>query len=261
MTAADPISILSARLDGGEQLLLGWCSLGDPTLAQALVRVGFDAVLLDMQHGAYDLDAVRRGIALVALSGKPALVRIPVGEFATVSRVFDAGAAGVVAPMINSADDARALVEFAKYAPTGSRSWGPTPALALSGMSAGDYLEAANRVHLAIAMIETRSALDSLDEILSVDGIDGVLVGPSDLSLALTDGRLIEPHGPPVQAALDRVLERCRAHGKLATVFCATGERANELFAAGFQVCAAGTDASLFDVGARAAVTAARATP
>jgi 4-hydroxy-2-oxoheptanedioate aldolase len=259
MSATNPISMLSDRVNGGEQLLLGWCSLGDPTLAQALARIGFDAVLLDMQHGAYDLATIRQGIALVAGANTPTLVRIPVGEYATVSRVFDAGAAGVVAPMINSADDARGFVEFAKYAPTGGRSWGPTPALALSGMAAGDYLRAANGMHLAIAMVETRSALDSLDEILAVDGIDGVLVGPSDLSLALTDGELIEPHSALVQAALETVLARCRAHGKLATVFCANGERANELFAAGFQVCAAGTDAALFDVGARAALTAARA--
>ena len=261
MSATNPISILSERLNGGEQLVLGWCALGDPSLAQALARVGFDAVLLDMQHGAYDLDAIRRGIALVALANKPTLVRIPVGEFATVSRIFDAGAAGVVAPMINSADDARALVDFAKYSPSGGRSWGPTPALALSGMAPGDYLRAANGMHLAIAMIETRHALDALDDILAVDGIDGVLVGPSDLSLALTDGTLIEPHSALVQAALDRVLDRCRAHGKLATVFCANGDRASELFAAGFQVCAAGTDAAIFDAAARSALTAARTKP
>lgn len=261
MSATNPISILSNRLNGGEQLLLGWCALGDPTLAQALARIGFDAVLLDMQHGAYELDAIRRGIALVALAGKPTLVRIPVGDFSTVSRVFDAGAAGVVAPMINSADDARALVEFAKFAPAGGRSWGPTPALALSGMSGDDYLRAANGMHLAIAMVETSASLDALDEILDVDGIDGVLVGPSDLSLALTGGTLIEPHSALVQAALDRVLDRCRAHGKLATVFCANGERASQLFAAGFQVCAAGTDAAIFDAGARATLTAARAKP
>lgn len=258
MTAADPISSLSARLNADERLMLGWCSLGDPSVAQSLARAGFDAVLLDMQHGAFDITAVRGGIALTALAGTPALVRIAVGDFAMVSRVFDAGAAGVVAPMINTAADARALVEFAKFAPVGRRSWGPTPVLALTGMSSDQYLRSANGIHVAIAMIETRQALDSLDEILDVEGLDGVLVGPSDLSLALTGGERIDPDGPEVRDALDRVLGACRARGKVASVFCANGERARRLAAAGFQMCAVGTDAALLDQGVRTALQAAR---
>ena len=127
-------------------------------------------------------------ISSVALAGKPTIVRVPVGEFALASRLLDAGASGILAPMINSGEDARRLVEFVKFPPLGQRSWGPRAALTLSGLDGPAYLKAANAMTQAIAMIETRAALDALDEILGVEGVDGVFVGPSDLSIALSGG-------------------------------------------------------------------------
>ena len=224
---------------------MAWCGVPDPAVAEALVRNGFDAALFDMQHGSFEVGSASAGIVALAAAGKPALVRIPVGDFTTASRMLDAGAAGIVAPMINSADDARALASFCKLPPLGRRSWGPARALALTGMDGPTYLRESNGVQLAIAMIETREAIAALDDILAVPGIDGVLIGPSDLSIALSDGTSIEPHGPAVHDVLELVVRRTRAHGKIAACFCADGERAKAVSALGFQLCSIGTDGTL----------------
>ena len=120
---------LAARLAGDGQALCAWVSVNEPAVAEWLAREAFDAVVLDMQHGAIDFAGAARAILSVALAGKPAIARVPIGEFALASRLLDAGAAGILAPMINSGDDARRLVEFVKFPPLGQRSWGPRAAL------------------------------------------------------------------------------------------------------------------------------------
>ncbi len=179
------VGMLAEALKAETPLFCAWVGINEPAVAEALAREAFDAVVLDMQHGAFDFVGASRAILSVALAGKPTIVRVPVGEFALASRLLDAGAAGVIAPMINSRDDAQRLVAFTKFPPLGERSWGPRAVLPLSGLDAPAYLAAANAMTQTIAMIETRAALDALDDILGVEGIDGVFVGPSDLSIAL----------------------------------------------------------------------------
>jgi 4-hydroxy-2-oxoheptanedioate aldolase len=104
-------------------------------VAGLLAREGFDAVTLDMQHGFIDFGVAMRAIPLIVAAGKPGIVRIPVGEFATASRLLDAGATGIIAPMINTVEDARRLAAFTKFPPVGERSWGPAGALALTGLA------------------------------------------------------------------------------------------------------------------------------
>ena len=163
-----------------------------------------------------------------------------------------------IAPMINSADDARRFAEFMKFPPLGKRSWGPRAALSLSGLVGPAYLHSANAITLAIAMIETREALDALDDILTTPGIDGVFVGPSDLSITLSGGAGVDPHGPAVDAALSRVVERAAAHGKFAGLFCIDGARAKTSLARGFALCTVSTDLILLRAAARVELAAAR---
>eukprot|EP01037_Dinobryon_pediforme_P013659 gene13659-13774_t len=184
------IGALAQKIAKNQSVFSAWISGTDTGFAEALVREGFDAALFDMQHGACDIDLAIRGIATVALAGKPTIIRIPVGEFQTASRALDAGAAAVIAPMINSVDEARLFADFMKFPPLGKRSWGPGRAIPLSGLDPQAYLATANQFQLAIAMIETREALAALDDILGVAGIDGVFVGPADLSIALSYGTL-----------------------------------------------------------------------
>lgn len=247
---------LGDRLRAGERLIAAWSSLAEPALAELMVRQGFDTLVLDMQHGAHTVGSAMEGIGAAALAGVPAIVRIPVGEFATASRALDLGAAGVIAPMINTVEQAHAFAAAAKYPPMGERSWGPHRAVTLTGLTPAAYLQAGNRLHVALAMIETREAMAALDDILAVPGIDGVFVGPSDLSLALT-GR-VDPGCPEVDAALTAVAARAAAAGKVAGLFCFSGEVARAMGARGFGLCSVGTDALFLAAAARAALTAAR---
>ncbi len=172
--------------------------------------------------------------------------------------MIDAGAAAVIAPMINSLADARRFADFMKFPPVGQRSWGPRAALTHSGYVGPAYLHSANAITLAIAMIETREALDALDDILGTPGIDGVFVGPSDLSIALHRGAVVDPHGADVDAMLTKVVTRAKAHGKFAAAFCFDGNRARELAGRGFGLCSVSTDQLLLRAAARAEIAAAR---
>jgi 4-hydroxy-2-oxoheptanedioate aldolase len=252
------VTTLADRLQAGSTTLTAWCGMPDPAVAGLLAREDFDAVTLDMQHGAIDLAATMRAIPLVAGAGKPAIVRIPVGEFATASRLLDAGASAVIAPMINTVEDARRFGAFMKYPPIGERSWGPHAAVVLSGLGPADYFARANGFSLGFAMVETREALGILDEILAEPGIDGVFIGPADLSIALSGGGGVDPMGAEVDRALDHILQRTRAAGKLPAVFAHTGGRAAVLARMGFSLIAVETDTLLLRAGARAALAAAR---
>jgi 4-hydroxy-2-oxoheptanedioate aldolase len=252
------ITALADRLLSGVPALAAWCGLPDPAIAGLLAREGFDAVVIDLQHGAIDFAATLRAIPLVAAAGKPALVRIPVGEFATASRLLDAGASAVIAPMINGVEDARRFGGFVKYPPLGQRSWGPHSAVPLSGLEPRTYFAQANKFSLAFAMIETREALGAVDAILGAPEIDGIFVGPSDLSIALSNGAENNPTGPEASAALDHALARAKAAGKFIGVYAPSGERGGELAKKGFDLVSIGTDTSFLHTGAQAALKAAR---
>lgn len=255
------MSFLSAfveRLRRGEPHLASFNGIPDALVTELVLREGFDAVILDAQHGHHTQDSIIQSIAVAASVGKPALVRGEVGDFAGFAKLLDTGAAGIIAPMINSREDARLFGSFLKYPPLGERSWGPRRALSYSGLSMADYLKAGNGLTLTIAMVETRAALDALDDILSVPTIDGVFVGPSDLSIALTNGATVDSYHPSVDAALTHVANRCKAHGKFATCFAMTGERAAEMFKRGFVLVSAATDQLMLRDAAKAQVAAAK---
>lgn len=253
------LSSLARSFSAGKFVLSAWCGSPDPANAAILAREDFDAVTFDMQHGPVDFAGVARGIPLVQAAGKPAVARIPVGDFTTASRLLDAGCSAVIAPMVNSVEDARTFVHFMKYPPLGGRSWGPFAALPASGLEANAYLGAANGFSLAIAMIETKAALAALDGILAEPGIDGVFVGPSDLSIALSDGGGVDPLRADVTAALSDVAARAKAAGKIACCYAIGPEQAVACRRMGFGFVALMGDAPLLRLGAQTAIRAARA--
>ena len=235
-----------------------WIGLNDAQIAEALAREDFDAVTLDMQHGSVDLVGAARAILSIALCGKPSVVRVGVGDFASASRMTDAGAAAIIAPMINSVADAKAFADSVKFPPLGRRSWGPRACMPLSGFAGPAYLHEANAITLAIAMIETREALDALDDILAVPGIDGVFVGPSDLSIALANGGTVDPRGPAVEEALTRIVAAAEAKGKFVGLFCFDGAQAKAARARGIKFTSISTDVLLLRGAARAELEKAR---
>lgn len=258
MSEGGIIGALARQIRAGQCALSAWVGINESAVAEQLARDGYDTITLDMQHGAIDIAGAMRGIGAVALAGKPAIVRIPIGDFATASRVIDAGAAAVIAPMISSGADARRFADFMKYPPIGQRSWGPRAALTHSGMIGPAYLHSANAITLAIAMVETKEAFEALDEILETPGIDGIFIGPSDLSIALNNGALVDPHGADVDAAFTKAVQCAKAHGKFAAGFCFDGKRARELAGRGFSLCSVSTDSLLLRGAARAELAAAR---
>jgi len=235
-----------------------WVGINDAQVAETLAREDFDAVTLDMQHGSLDLVGAARSILSVALAGKPSVVRVGVGDFAAASRVADAGAAAVIAPMINSPAEARAFADAMKFPPLGRRSWGPRACMPLSGFVGPAYLHEANAITLAIAMIETREALAAVDEICATPGIDGVFVGPSDLSIALAGGGTVDPHGAAVEEAVAPVAAAARGAGKFAGLFCFTGTQAKAARARGIKFTSISTDALLLRAAARGELEKAR---
>lgn len=237
-----PAPSLAGRLRAGEALTSAWSTIPEPVVAELCARGGFDCVTIDMQHGMHDPVSVMRSISGVALAGKPALVRVPTGDNGMVSRAFDLGAEAVIAPMINTLGEAKAFVAAAKYPPIGDRSWGPLRAQTIFGIDPATQLKIANSDTLAFAMIETRQALAVLDEILALPGIDGIFVGPSDLSVTLTDGQRIAPGDPVVDGPMRTIAEKTVAAGKIAGAFAWGGGRAAVFREMGYRLIAIGTD-------------------
>jgi 4-hydroxy-2-oxoheptanedioate aldolase len=234
---------LAARLRAGETVYTGWCSLASPIVVEIAAREGFAAVTLDGQHGLWTPDEVRLGVAAIRQGGGAPIVRIALEDFGSASRALDWGAEGIVAPMINNVADAKRFVGACKFPPIGERSWGPHRAMMLAGIpDMKTYLREANDNIVTIAMIETQEAMDNLDAIAAVPGIDVLFVGPSDLSITLAKGAELDPHSKIVEAANDKVLAACKKAGKVAGLYCATAERAVEVSKRGFRFCAVGND-------------------
>lgn len=252
MTVTPGFSLAQA-LQSGKPVFTAWCGLAAPLVAESIARDGFAAVVIDQQHGLFDMAATSAAIGGINSAGAAPIVRIPVGDFSSASRVLDYGAEAVIAPMINTADDAYAFVAATKYPPLGERSWGPHRAATLARMADQKiYLKHANILTVTFAMVETRAALKNLEVILKTRGIDGVFVGPSDLSITLSNGVVLEPESPDIERELDRVAKAAKKAGKYAGAYCHTAERALALAARGFRLLAVGSDSSFLRAGALA---------
>lgn len=250
---------IADRLQAGETLFTSWSSLPDPLVAEALASFDFDAVTLDMQHGGHHEDSVLRAVGPIVAAGKGAIVRVPVGRFDIASRALDFGADAVIAPMINSVDDARLFAASVKYPPIGQRSWGPAFAMPRHGeQSPASWLAQANDRTMALAMIETRAALAAVDGILDVDGIDGVLVGPSDFSIAWTNGREMNPALDDMMDAIASIAARARAAGKHAAIYVVDPRLTGRYVEMGFRLFALGSDMKYLALGAASQLDAAR---
>ena len=160
------------------------------------------------------------------------------------------GAAGIIAPMINSGADARAFVDAVKFPPVGRRSWGPVRSAAMVGLEGAAYLAHANALNLCLAMIETEEGLGNVDEIAATEGLDGLLIGPNDLSVSLSGGTAVDPSHPKVVAALDRVFAAARRVGKPVAIYANTPAFAADYVARGFPMIMIGNDLAFLAAGA-----------
>ena len=250
---AMPGFTLAKRFRDGETVFSGWCGLPYPLVAEALAREGFPAVTIESQHGLWDVAGILHGIAAVRQGGAAPIVRVPLNDFALVSRSLDFGAEGIIAPMINTPADARAFAAAAKFPPVGERSWGPHRAMTLGGVpDMPTYLREANDHVVTFAMIETRTALQNFDAIIATPGIDGFFLGPSDLSIALSDGKNVDPLSKEVDGHLDTMIAAAQRAKKIPGAYCHSAERAAALAKRGVKFLAVSGDLSMLRAGAAA---------
>jgi 4-hydroxy-2-oxoheptanedioate aldolase len=245
---------LRERLNSTTPFLFSWMSMAGTQLAGQLARLPMDGVTLDMQHGMIGFSEAVPMIAAIAAVGKTPIVRVLWNDPGLVGQAFDAGASIVIAPMINSVAQCEALVKAAKYPPMGQRSWGGYTMVQVAKMTPGEYLKNANSSTLVFAMIETREALEAVDEIAAVPGLDGLFVGPSDLSIALSNGAGIDKTSAATLAAMDKVAAACKRNRLVPGAFAGSPEVMNEYIARGFNFLAAVVDVDLLRQGAEVAI-------
>lgn len=231
-----------------------WSVLRDPQLIGAMARQAFDVILLDGQHGFHNEASMLEGIHQVVKADKSPVVRIPVGRWDMAERMLDFGALGVVAPMINTVDDACAFAKACKYPKSGERSFGPAYASDLYGIAANEYLHAANSSTFALAQIETREAYENLDGIIAVDGIDGILMGPGDFSISMTGNLIPDSYGSGTIDAIDDIARRVTKAGKIAAAFTDCAEHTKKVEALGFTLISVMIDQAIAELGAQTAL-------
>ena len=234
----------------------GWLALGNSFSAEVMAHQGWDTLTIDLQHGVIDYTAMVGMLQAISTTPTVPVVRVPWLEPGIVMKVLDAGAYGVICPMVNTREDALKLVAYTHYAPMGTRSFGPVRASLVGGP---DYAQHANTTIVAFAMIETAQALDNLDAILSVDGLDAIYIGPSDLSLALGCAPSFDDVEPKVAQAIDHILARAQAHGIQAGIHNGRPDVARARIAKGFRFVTVSSDARMLAAGSQQVLTAMRA--
>ncbi len=240
----------------GKPALGGWLQLPGALHAEALARLDYDAIVVDMQHSPVDFAQVAPMLVAIELGGAVPFVRLQENRPSDAMKLLDAGAYGVIAPMVNTREDAERLASAVHYSPKGERSFGPRrPSLRYGG----DYLGQASDSIASFAMIETREAIGNLDEILDVDGIDGVFIGPTDLALDLGHIPSVDSREPEVVKAIEHIRVSAKARGRRVGIFCGSGEFASEKLAEGFDFVTAAPDLSMLLNAARSVIMAARA--
>ncbi|MCV6592815.1 MAG: aldolase/citrate lyase family protein [Silicimonas sp.] len=238
----------------GGAVLNGWCSIGNPFSAEIMAAQGFDAITIDGQHGALDYSDALPMFQSMRASGKPILARAPWREPGVIMKYLDAGAMGIICPMINTAEEAAEFVSFMRYPPLGQRSSGPTrAAFAHPGYNPGE----ANDTIVALAMIETAQGVENLEEIAATPGLDGLYVGPSDLTLGVSNGALppgMDRQEPEMIEVIQRIARVARDNNLHAALHCGSPEYAARAIGWGFDMVTVQSDVNFIANGARAMV-------
>lgn len=226
----------------GRRTVNGWLSMPSGFVAEVMAHQGWDSLTIDLQHGLIDYQTAVHMLQAISTTPVVPMARVPWLDPGILMKILDAGAYGVICPMIDSAAEVEQLVRACRYPPRGMRSMGPIRANLYAG---ADYARHANDTVLVLAMIETAEALADLDAILAVEGLDGIYVGPSDLSNALGCPPVLDPEEQKVVAAIEHVLRRAKDRGLAAGIHTATPAYARRMHALGFDFVSVASDARL----------------
>jgi 4-hydroxy-2-oxoheptanedioate aldolase len=232
----------------GRPVLNGWCSIGNAFTAEMMARQGWDSVTIDTQHGLVAYSEMLAMLQAMSATDVGTLVRVSWNSPGEIMRALDAGADGVICPMINNRAEAEAFVRACRYPPDGYRSFGPTRA---AGVHGADYAHAANAHVLALAMIETAEGLEKAEEICATPGLDGIYIGPADLSLALGGPAGQDSEDPMRLAAFDAIQAACRAAEVKVCVHTNSVAYSQKMLARGFDLVTVGSDARYLASGRR----------
>lgn len=248
---------LKAKWAAGQNAVGAWSSLGSAFAAELCAVEGFDYVCVDLQHGLSHFDTMAHMLMGISRTGASAVVRVPANQPHYMGKAFDAGAEAVIVPMVNSREDAERAVAGCRYAPAGTRSFGPVRSgLFLNQASPLDV----NRETLCLVMIETIGAVERADEICSTPGVDGVYIGPADLAVTMGLAPGFDDMTSEHADAIAHVQDVCRAHSIVSGIHTSSGEQAHAYFMAGFRMASIATDAVLLRAAHRYELARARGT-
>lgn len=225
-----------------------WLTIDSAFVAELLAHQGYDSLTVDMQHGVIDYTTALAMLQALSTADVTPLVRVPWNEPGIIMKMLDAGAYGIICPMINSRAEAEAFAGACRYPPRGYRSYGPRRAALYAG---DDYALHANDEILAIAMIETVQAVENLDAILSTPGIDAIYIGPADLTQSYGGSERVDLKSPQMVQVLDHILATAQRYSTPAGLHCGAVDYAQAMIGKGFQFVTAGTDSGMLEAGAR----------
>ena len=232
----------------GGTVTVGWLHIPNTWTAELMANVGWDAVTVDMQHGLHNIETAIQMMQAISTTDAVPMARVNWNEPGGIMRLLDGGAYGIICPMVNTGAECEAFVGACRYPPEGYRSFGPTRARVYAGLDYGDF---ANEEILAIAMVETKKAVENIEDIASTKGLDAIFVGSGDLRLTLTgnvkpgdDNRLFDE-------AIDSILSTCKKHNILPGIWCPTPEHAKAMKAKGFRFIALQSDSMMLNGYAR----------
>ena len=247
---------LKQRLQAGKACVNGWLAIPSGFSAEVMAQCGWDSITVDMQHGVQDYQSMVQCFQSMTAHPVTPLVREPWTEPGIIGKALDGGAMGIICPMVNNKAEATALASYSLYPPMGKRSNGPIRA-AMYG-EASNYQKTANDEIEVIPMIETQEGVDNIDEILSVPGITGIYIGPSDLGLSLGLIPTLDREEPLILGIYEKLLASCKKHGKFAGLHNGTSTYAARMIGMGFRFVTIANDSGLMARAAKEAVTATR---
>jgi 4-hydroxy-2-oxoheptanedioate aldolase len=244
-----------AKWRAGQQTIGGWLSLANTHTAELMASAGFDWLCVDLQHGLLDYADLRHMLPAISTTETTPIVRMAGNDPAAIMKVLDAGAMGVIVPLVNNRAEAAAAVAACRYPPEGGRSFGPIRAALYGGRG---YAAEANAEIACIAMIETREGLDNLEAIVTTPGLGGVYIGPADLAYAIGSAPPGDTDDPRHLEAVQRILDCCKQHGVPAGIHTSSLEYTRRRLDAGFDFVTLGSDAGFMMQAVTAELAAAR---
>src|ERR1700744_1990871 len=240
----------------GKTAVNAWLAIPAGFSSELMAQGGYDSVTVDIQHGVQDYQSMVQCFQAMQAHPVTPLVRVPWNEPGIIGKALDGGSMGIICPMVSTAAEAKALADACLYPPVGRRSNGPIRAPMYA--EASSYQATANNEILVVPMIETQQGIDNIDEILSVPGISGIYIGPSDMGLSLGLIPILDREEPIILSIYEKLLASCKKHGKFAGIHNGTAAYAARMMQMGFQLCTIANDSGLMARAAREAVTATR---